>query len=244
MGCDGSNDAVAVSVRGLWVSYPDGPDVLRDTNLQVRVGERVGSIGPNGAGKTTLFLALCGVLRPQAGQILLFDRPVAAGRFRPEVGLVFQNPDDQLFSASVWDDVAFGPQNLGLSEAEVERRTRAALEVAGVADLAHCAPHHLSGGQKRMAAIASILSMQPKLVVYDEPTANLDLRSRRRLIEFLQSSHETLLVASHDLEFLLEACDRVILVDDGRIVADGDPAKIMGDAELMAAHGLEKPPSL
>jgi len=234
----------AIAVRDLSVRYPDCPPVLRDLNVTIREGERVGTIGPNGAGKTTLFLSLCGVIQATSGEIDLFGQPVQMGEFRPELGLVFQNPSDQLFCATVWDDVAFGAENMGLSPADVDRRVSRALEVTGVADLAQRPPHHLSGGQKRMVAIAGIIAMQPRVVIYDEPSANLDLRARRRLIDFLQQSRETLLISSHDLEMLLEVCDRVIVIDEGHVVADGAPQEIMGDRELMEAHGLEKPHSL
>ena len=166
------------------------------------------------------------------------------GSFRPEIGLVFQNPDDQLFCPSVWDDVAFGPQNLGLSRDRVAERVQQALSVAGVQDLATRAPHHLSGGEKRMVSIAGVLAMRPQLVICDEPSANLDIRSRRRLIRFLQQVKETLLVASHDLELILEVCDRIVLLDEGRVIAQGNPRQMMCDQELMEAHGLERPHSL
>ncbi len=233
-----------LEISGLCFSYPDKPDVLRSIDLQVMPGERVGIIGPNGAGKTTLFLSICGVLEAAAGEIVLFGKPMRPGDFRPQAGMVFQNPDDQLFSPSVWDDVAFGPQNLGLSQNEVESRARQALSTTGIPDLAGRAPHHLSGGEKRMASIAGVLAMHPRLIIYDEPSANLDIRSRRRLIRFLQSSKEAILIASHDLELVLEVCERVILMDEGRITAQGIPRQIMSDVELMEAHGLERPHSL
>ncbi|MDC0832965.1 ABC transporter ATP-binding protein [Geitlerinema sp. CS-897] len=225
-------------------SYPTLRPVLQDLDLQIEVGERVGLIGPNGAGKTTLFLAICGVLKPTSGEVRVFGEPVIPGAFRPEVGLVFQNPSDQLFSPTVWDDVAFGVQNMGLSPEIANAHVRDALELTGVTALADRPPHHLSGGQKRMVAIAGILAMRPKLVLYDEPSANLDLQSRRRLIQFLQTSRETSAIASHDLDLILEVCDRVLLLDGGRLVADGSPRDILGDERLMAERGLEKPHSL
>ncbi|GAW93099.1 energy-coupling factor ABC transporter ATP-binding protein [Calderihabitans maritimus] len=233
-----------LSVSNLSFSYPDRYLVLKDLNLEVWPGERVGIIGPNGAGKTTFFMLICGVLKVTSGEIRLFGKPVVPGEFRPEVGMVFQNPDDQLFCPSVRDDVAFGPENLGLPKEEVEARVREAFAVTGIQELGDYPPHHLSGGQKRMAAIAGVLAMRPRLVIYDEPTSNLDIRYRRRLIRFLRSARETMLIASHDLEFILEVCDRVILMDEGRIVADGNPRVIMGDVDLMEAHGLERPHSL
>ncbi|HIK12859.1 MAG TPA: energy-coupling factor ABC transporter ATP-binding protein [Oscillatoriaceae cyanobacterium M33_DOE_052] len=239
-----NNINAAIFVRNLSFSYPDKPDVLCGVNFQVSPGERVGIIGPNGAGKTSLFMSICGVLTPKVGEIMLFGKPVQPGEFRPEIGLVFQNPNDQLFCASVWDDVAFGPQNMGFSPLEVERRVQEAIAVTGLLELTFRPPHHLSGGEKRMVAIAGVLAMSPLAVIYDEPSANLDIRARRRLIRFLQSSEQTMLISSHDLELILETCDRVILMDCGKIIADGQPQEIMGNAQLMENHGLEKPHSL
>lgn len=234
----------ALQMRSLCFSYPDGPNVLDNINLTIAAGERVGIIGPNGAGKTTLFTSICGLLVPAAGSVNVFGQAVQPGQFQPRIGFIFQNPNDQLFAARVWDDVAFGPQNLGWSAAEVERRTRATLEAMDLLHLAERPSHHLSGGEKRMVAIASVLVMQPPLTIYDEPSANLDLRSRRRLIQFLQSCRETLLVSSHDLELILEVCDRAILLDNGSIVADRPTQSMMSDTVLMEAHGLERPHSL
>ena len=233
-----------LAVSELWFSYSDTPDVLQNINLEVMPGERVGLIGPNGSGKTTFFLTVCGVLKPSAGEMLVLGMPVVNGDFRPDVGLVFQNPDDQLFCPSVRDDVAFGPRNMGLSKDEVEARVMEALSIVGGMKLADRPSHHLSEGEKRMVSIAGVLSMRPELVVYDEPSANLDIRSRRRLIRLLQASQETILVASHDLELILEVCSRIVLIDGGRIVADGNPREIMSDDRLMEAHGQEKPHSL
>jgi len=233
-----------LAASGVWFSYPDKPDVLTDITIEVMPGQRVGLIGPNGAGKTTLFLVICGMLKPGAGEVLLLGRPVAFGRFNPRVSLVFQNPDDQLFCPSVREDVAFGLQNMGLPKEEVEVRVAEVLSTVGASKLADRPVHHLSEGEKRIVSIASVLAMRPELVMYDEPSANLDIRSRRRLIRLLQSSAETVLVASHDLELILEVCERVILLDEGRIVADGNPRQIMGDQQLMEAHGQEKPHSL
>ncbi|MEB3359863.1 MAG: ABC transporter ATP-binding protein [Synechococcales bacterium] len=234
----------AIAIHDLYFAYPDTDDVLKGISLTVQPGERVGIIGPNGAGKTTLFMALCGILVPTKGTVSLFGKPVVSGEFRPEIGLVFQNPDDQLFAASVRDDVAFGPENMGLEAAEVEARVTEALTLTGMGDRIDRPPHHLSGGEKRMVAIAGVLAMRPQLIIYDEPSANLDMRARRRLIQFLQQSPETMLISSHDLEFVLEVCDRVILISEGRAVANGNPKEIMGDVDLMLGHGLERPHSL
>lgn len=235
---------VAVSLSHLCFSYPDKPNVLFEINLDLQRGDRLGIIGHNGCGKTTLFLLICGILTPCSGEIRLFNRLIEPGAFHPEIGFVFQNPDDQLFSASVWDDVAFAPQNIGLSEEEVKKRVTQALSMTGVEALALRSPHHLSGGEKRMVAIAGILAMRPQVIIYDEPTANLDIRARRRLIQFLQQSQETLMISSHDLEFVLDVCDRVVVMDEGKIVADGKPDHLMSDAALMEKHGLEVPHSL
>lgn len=239
------SDEPVLAVSGLSFWYSGRLPVLKDLNLKVWPGERVGVIGPNGTGKTTFFLLVCGVLKPAAGEIRLFGKPVVPGEFRPEAGMVFQNPDDQLFCPTVRDDVAFGPRNLALSKEEVDARVRDALTVTGIIELGDHPPHHLSGGQKRLAAIAGVLAMHPRLVIYDEPTSNLDSRYRRRLINFLRTSpQEAVLVASHDLEFILEVCSRVLLMDGGHIVAGGDPKEILGNAALMEAHGLERPHSL
>ena len=232
-----------LSIQDLHFTYPQTP-VLRGLSLEINPGEHIGVIGPNGAGKTTLFHTICGVLKPTSGQVALDGEQIKAGRFHPRVGLVFQYPDDQLFSPSVWDDVAFGPLNMGLSAENVQERVTAALAETGMLEFKDRAPHHLSGGQKRMVAIAGIRAMQPELVLYDEPSANLDMRARRQLIEFIKRSAETILISSHDLEMVLEVSSRVILIDNGQIIADGDPVEIMGNETLMTTHGLERPHSL
>ncbi len=233
----------ALTITDLHFAYPEA-QVLRGISLVINAGERVGLIGPNGVGKTTLFHSVCGVLKPTGGAIELFGTQVKAGKFHPEVGLVFQYPDDQLFSPSVRDDIAFGPLNMGLSADQVNERVDHALSLTGMTEFADRAPHHLSGGQKRMVAIAGVQAMRPKLIIYDEPSANLDIRARRRLISFMSDSAETLLVSSHDLELILEVCERVVLLDAGQIVADGKPRDLMGDEALMETHGLEVPHSL
>ncbi len=233
-----------LSVSRLSFAYPDQPGVLKGIDLEVTAGERVGLIGPNGAGKTTLFLVICGVLAPDAGTVSLMGKPVTNGRFNPEAALVFQNPDDQLFCPSVKDDIAFGPRNMGLSDEEIEARVKAVLSMVDAERLAARPVHHLSEGEKRIISIAGVLAMHPKLIMYDEPSASLDIRSRRRLIRLLQSFQETFLVASHDLELVLEVCNRLILIDEGVIIADGNPRDIMGNTTLMEAHGQERPHSL
>lgn len=234
----------ALEIKQLHFTYPGRPPALNGVSLTIQHGERIGLVGPNGAGKSSLFLSICGVLKPDDGSVIAYDQPVNPGKFHPGIGLVFQNSDDQLFSPTVREDVAFGPVNIGLSDEEVEERVQTALELTGKTHLIDRAPHHLSGGEKRMVSIASVLSMKPGLVLYDEPDANLDMRSRRRLIQYLQQAPHTVFVASHDLEMILEVCDRVILMDGGKIIVDGDPREIMRDTDLMEAHGLEKPHSL
>jgi cobalt/nickel transport system ATP-binding protein len=234
----------AISLRNLGFSYGQERAILTDINLEIATGETVGLIGANGAGKTSLFLTICGILQPTYGEIKLFNRPIQAGQFNPEIGLVFQNPDDQLFCPTVRDDIAFGLENLNLNSEEVETRINAALSLTGVTHLANRISHQLSGGEKCMVAIAAVLAMLPQIVLYDEPSANLDLKARRRLIKFLQASHETIVVSSHDLELIIEVCDRVVMLNQGRIIADGVPQEIMSNTSLMEANGLEVPHSL
>ncbi len=191
-----SRSVPALRIRGLHFSYNSNRRVLNNINLTVKQGDKIGLIGPNGAGKTTLFMLACGVLKPGDGEIELFGKPLQSGQFNPEIGMVFQNADDQLFSPIVSDDVAFGPQNLGLSTNEVNERVASALKITDTNELAERVPHHLSGGEKRMVSIAGILAMEPRLIVYDEPSASLDMRSRRRLINYLQNSAGTSMISS------------------------------------------------
>jgi cobalt/nickel transport system ATP-binding protein len=234
----------ALSIRDLRFSYPEKPSVLSKVNLDVAPGEKTGIIGPNGSGKTTLFLLIAGILKPDSGSIALNGEPVKPGRFNPHFGMVFQNPDDQLFSVSVGDDIAFGLRNMGFGQEEIELRVGEMLESLEMSDLAERPPHHLSGGEKRMISLAGVRVMNPDIIALDEPDASLDSRSRRRLIGYVQSSDETMLIASHDLEFILETCSRIAVLDEGRICAYGDPTAVMNDFGLMEAHGLEKPHSL
>ena len=234
----------AISLENIGFSYGQERAILTDVNLTIAAGESVGLIGANGAGKTSLFLTVCGIHQPTYGEVKLFDRTITPGEFNPEIGLVFQNPNDQLFCPTVRDDIAFGLENIELSPPEVEVRINAALSLTGVTHLADRISHQLSGGEKCMVAIAAVLAMLPQIVLYDEPSANLDLRARRRLIHFLNSSHETTVISSHDLELIIEVCDRVIMLNQGRIVADGSPEEIMSNLDLMESNGLEVPHSL
>jgi len=233
------------SLRYAYPGFQNGEgSVLKGIDVEIASGERVGLIGPNGAGKTTLFTIICGALKASGGEILFQNEPITPGKFNKGIGLIFQNTDDQLFCPTVADDVAFAPQNLGLSPSEVEQQVSNTLATMGISNLANRHIHCLSEGEKRLVAIAGILAMKPQLILYDEPSANLDIRFRRRLISFLKNSPETIVIASHDLEMILETCQRVILMDKGCIVADGPSREIMANEALMEAHGQEKPHSL
>ena len=233
-----------ISVKDLEFSFPLQELVLKGVDLEVSPGEKVGIIGPNGSGKTTLLLLLSGILAPGSGFLSVLDTPVQTGRFNSSLGFVFQNPDDQLFCPTVKDDLGFGLLNLGYSQVEADSMIEAYLTRLDMSDLSQRPPHNLSGGEKRMISIAGVMIMTPTIVLLDEPESSLDSRARRQLIEFLRNSSETLLIASHDLEFLLETCERTVLIDNGRICADGSSRKIMGDEPLMNSHGFEKPHSL
>lgn len=233
-----------LDVTGLWFAYPGCAEVLRGIDFRLEAGEKVGVVGPNGSGKTTLFLNLCGALEPDEGQILLHGRTVRGVLSERGTGMVMQNPDNQLFCATVEDDVRFGPENLGLSEQQVSDRVEEALKITGTSAIAHRPPHHLSGGEKRMVSIAGVLAMKPGILMLDEPASSLDGRSRRRLISYLQDADQAMMIASHDLELILEACSRAILLDEGRVIADGATGTIFADDSLMMEHGLEIPYSI
>lgn len=233
-----------IKINNLSYSYDSGNPVLNGLFLSVNRRETLGVIGPNGAGKTTLFHLLCGIISPDTGEIIINGRVIINASFNPDTGLIFQNPDDQLFNISVFEDIAFGPVNMGLSREDVLKRVESSMQITGITGLAKRPPHHLSGGEKRMAAIASVIALEPELLIYDEPTSNLDMRGRRRVIDFIKGSNHTNLIASHDMDFILETCSRVIIIDEGGIAADGAPWDIMGNSELMLRHGLESPHSL
>lgn len=236
-----------LEVKGLNHTYATGRTALSDVSFSLSQGQRVGLVGPNGAGKSTLLLHLNGVLRPQQGKLLLSGEEVSQGRLaelHQRVGLVFQDADDMLFTTSVRDDVAFGPRQAGLGAEEVKRRVDEALEAVSATHLADRVPHHLSAGEKRAVAIASVLSMQPEVILLDEPTSDLDPRGRRALQDLLRGLDRPLVVASHDLEFVLGLCERTLLLDGGRVVADAETAVLFRDEPLMLKHGLERPHSL
>ncbi|MEN9206115.1 MAG: ABC transporter ATP-binding protein, partial [Thermostichales cyanobacterium DRC_bins_46] len=196
-------------------------------------------IGNNGAGKTTLFYVIAGLLNPSSGGVWWEEKLLQPGCWRPEMGLVLQNPDDQLLADSVWEDVAFGLRRLGMCGQPLQERVRQALERVGCQALANRPPHHLSGGEKRLVTLAGILAMQPQLILYDEPSATLDRRSRQRLIRLLPECSPTFLLASHDLDLIREVCQRVILLDQGQICADGPTHDILGDPGLLRRYELD-----
>ncbi len=231
-----------IEVEKLSYAYPDGHVALREASLIVAPGEKVALVGPNGAGKSTLMLHLNGILQGQ-GSVRVCGLDVIAknlGKVRATVGLVFQNPDDQLFSPTVFDDVAFGPIYQGLTEAEVRERVDKALDAVHMCDYAKRVSHHLSVGEKKRIAIATVLSMNPEILVLDEPSAGLDPRARRTLINQLRELPQTMLVSTHDLRLVQELFPRTVIMDEGRIVADGPTDQLLNDEALLNAHGLEK----
>jgi cobalt/nickel transport system ATP-binding protein len=240
--------APAIRVIGLSYTYPGGFTALHQVDFAVAAGESVGLVGPNGAGKTTLFLCLTGVLpvAPGCVQVAGLDpsRREERSRLPAKVGIIFQNSDDQLFNATVFDDVAFGPLNLGLPPDEVRKRVAEALDRVGLTGFDQRVPFHLSGGEKRRAALAGVLAMRPDILLMDEPSMYLDPRGRRELIRLVNSLGITKVIASHDLEMILETCRRAVLLDRGKLVADGPVRTLFANAELMEAHGLEVPHSL
>ncbi len=234
----------AVDVRGLSYRYPDGTQALFGVDLRIHAGERVAVLGPNGAGKTTLMHHLNGLLLPQAGAVAVGGVAVSAGTaaaLRQDVGLVFQDPDDQLFMPTVWQDVAFGPANAGLRGSALERRVTEALTAVGMLDAAQRPPHHLSFGQRRRVAVATVLAMRPRVLVLDEPSSNLDPASRRELADILLSLDVTLLLVTHDLPYALQLCPRSVVLSAGRVVGDGETRQLLADEDFMGRHRLELP---
>lgn len=231
----------ALELDHLTFAYPDGQPALRGIDLRIRPGERVALVGPNGAGKSTLLLHLNGILQG-SGSLRVCGLPLEKtnlARIRALVGLVFQSPDDQLFSPTVNEDVAYGPIYQGLPPAEIDARVRAALQDVGMQDYLKRMPYHLSLGEKKRIAVATVLAMQPQLLAFDEPTAGMDPRARRGLIRLLAGLPQTLLVATHDLGLVRELLPRTVILDGGRVVADGPTSALLSDPRLLAAHGLE-----
>ena len=240
----GSSGVPVLEVRGLAYAYPDGHQALYGVDLAVRRGERVALLGPNGAGKTTLVLHLNGIHQAGAGSVVVSGMAVTketVADVRRRVGLVFQDPDDQLFMPTVSDDVAFGPANMGVRGTELAARVEHALEQVGMAEFARRPPHHLSYGQRRRVAVATVLAMEPEILVLDEPSSNLDPASRRELADILLSLDITVLMVTHDLPYALELCPRSVVLSGGTIVADGATRDILSDDGLMRAHRLELP---
>jgi len=233
-----------LEVSQLAYAYPDGHQALFGVNLSLVRGERVALLGPNGAGKTTLVLHLNGILAAGHGSVTVSGMRVSKAtvtEVRRRVGLVFQDPDDQLFMPTVADDVAFGPANMGLRGDELTHRVETALTLVGMADFAKRPPHHLSFGQRRRVAVATVLAMQPEILVLDEPSSNLDPASRRELADIITALDITVLMVTHDLPYALELCPRSVILSDGTLVADGPTVDLLSDDGLMRAHRLELP---
>jgi cobalt/nickel transport system ATP-binding protein len=234
---------IVIEIDNLVYAYPDGRQALKGVSLTVREGEKIAVTGPNGAGKSTLFLHLNGILNGD-GMVRVMGMEVTdrhLGAIRGKVGMVFQDPDDQLFSPTVFEDVAFGPLHIGLPEGEVRRRVGWALAQVGMEGFEDRMPHHLSLGERKRIAIATVLSMDPDILVLDEPTSELDPRSRRSLIQLLRELPQTMLVASHDMRLVRDLCPRTVVLDEGRIVADGPTHRLLADVTLLERHGLEQP---
>ena len=234
----------SLAIRDLAFAYPDGHQALFGVDLTLQPGERVALLGPNGAGKTTLVMHLNGILRAGQGSVEVAGLPVVPANYqevRRRVGIVFQDPDDQLFMPTVREDVAFGPANLGVRGPDLQDRVVAALSSVGMQDFADRPPHHLSFGQRRRVAVATVLAMQPEILVLDEPSSNLDPASRRELAEILLQLELTTLMVTHDLPYAMELCPRAVILAEGSIVADGPTRDILCDEPLLRSHRLELP---
>lgn len=224
--------------------YPNGHEALRGVSFEITHGEKAALVGVNGAGKSTLLLHTNGLLLPASGRVVLGGMTLTRKTLplvRQSVGLVFQDPDNQLFMPTVEEDVAFGPANMGLTPGEIEQRIAEALEAVGAAHLRKASPNQLSGGQKKSVSIATVLAMQPSVLVMDEPTSNLDPRARRQTIDLIRRFSHTTLIATHDMELVLDLCTRMLVMKDGRIVADGATESLFNDLDLLEECGLEQP---
>lgn len=233
-----------VDCKEVYYSYPDGNIAVNGISFRISHGESVGIVGANGAGKSTLLNLLLGIISLQKGQINVGNIPMTKktlSLIRQRMGLVLQDSDHQLFMNRVYDDVAFGPRNMKLDEVEVDRRVRKSLEIVGILHLIDKAPYKLSGGEKRRAAIAAVLAMEPEILIMDEPTAALDPMGRRKLITLLKDFTHTKIVATHDLDMVWDICERTIVIGDGKIIAEGLTKDILSDKELMEKSQLELP---
>ncbi|ADG13911.1 cobalt ABC transporter, ATPase subunit [Methanocaldococcus infernus ME] len=238
-----------LETKDLHYSYPDGTEVLKGVNFKVKKGEMVALLGPNGVGKTTLFLHFNGILRPTKGEVLIKGKPIKYDKkslleVRKTVGIVFQNPDDQLFAPTVKDDVAFGPLNLGLPKEEVERRVKEALKAVGLEGFENKVPHHLSGGQKKRVAIAGVLAMEPEIIVLDEPTAGLDPIGASKIMKLLYDLNKrgiTIIISTHDVDLVPVYADRVYIMYDGKILKEGEPREVFRDVNTLRKANLRLP---
>lgn len=236
-----------ISFNDIHYIYPDGNHAVNGVSCNIKQGESVGIVGANGAGKSSLLLMLLGIILPTKGEIIVDNNIVNKKNLpliRQKIGFTFQNPDDQLFMTTVYDDVAFGPRNYGLKEDEVKERVEKALETVNALHLKDRPPYKLSGGEKRVAAIASVISMYPEIIVMDEPTTALDPRARRTLINLLKGFKHTKIIATHDLDMALELCDRIIILNEGKIICDGVSKEVLSNEVLLYENALEKPLSL
>jgi cobalt/nickel transport system ATP-binding protein len=240
----------AIEIRNLSYAYPDGKKALKEISLHIAEGESIGIIGPNGSGKSTLLLHLNGVLPERLDdtpRVFVFGAGVTPERLstiRRDVGVLFQDPDDQLFCPTVYEDVAFGPQQFGVNEPAVRSAVQQSLSKVGLEGVEDRSPHHLSGGEKQRVCLAGILACEPRVLALDEPSSNLDPRGKRELKSLLKTIPSTKIIASHDLEMVLELCPRTILLDGGEVIADGLTGELLSNEDLMLQHGLEKPHSL
>ncbi len=240
----------AIDIRDLSYRYPDGKEALSAVTFSVHESECVAIIGPNGSGKSTLLLHLNGILPDDENgspAVRIFDQPISKpvmDAVRRKVGLLFQDPDDQLFCPTVYEDVAFGPRQFGADEEEVKGLVAGALAAVGLTGFENRSPHHLSGGEKQRVCLAGVLACRPSMLALDEPTSELDPRGKRELKKILESVKATKIIATHDLELVVELCPRTILLDAGKLIADGPTLEILNDEKLMIQHGLERPHSL
>ena len=235
-----------IQFKEVRFAYSGGHEVLKGVSFRINHGEHVALLGLNGSGKSTMLLQINGLLKPTSGEVVIGDIPVTGKTLRlirQTVGMIFQNSDDMLFMPTIGEDVAFGPRNMNLPESEVKRRVTDALDAVGLSGMEDRPAFTLSGGQKRAAAIASVLSMQPDILVLDEPSANLDARARRQLIDILKQFHHTILLATHDTDMALELCPRSLLIDDGRIVADAATVDLAASRETLP-HSLFRSPAI